>query len=44
MNRLSTKLLYFVCSVLVWIGVSIVSTACSAWLYQPKVPSELLKK
>lgn len=44
MSRFNAKLFYFFCTVLVWIGVSIVSTACALFWYQPKVPSELLKK
>lgn len=44
MRLISSKVFYFICSVLVWIGVSIVSTACFTFFYQPKVPNELLKK
>ncbi|CAH1212717.1 hypothetical protein PAECIP111893_03587 [Paenibacillus plantiphilus] len=44
MNRLSSKLFYLICTILVWVGVVFVSTACAWILYQPKVPQELLKK
>lgn len=44
MNRLSSKLFYFICSILVWVGVVFVSTACMWLFHQPKVPDDLLKK